>query len=135
MQAQPRNDETQYALVAEAAERQMEASYNDWKDYAPRVAERIRERADLYPETLFRTPQSTASALEEIYKTIKFDDLSSGATTLQQNQEGDARQMKQDAQTLSGAAGRPEAPNDDEEFFARLQAAHAQSYSALRGNA
>jgi len=40
--------------------------------------------------------------------------------------------MKLNAQTISGAAGRPDSPNDDEEFYARLQKAARQTYSGFR---
>jgi len=44
----------------------------------------------------------------------------------------ETRQAKLSAQTLSGATGRGEPANEDEEFFERLKSAHSQSWSNRR---
>jgi hypothetical protein len=44
------------------------------------------------------------------------------------------KEMKRNAQTLSGATGRGEPANEDEEFFTRLQEAHNKSWSARQSS-
>lgn len=121
-------DEGFYSLVADAAERQLTAKYDDWQEYAPRVAERIQQRQDIYPEQLFHTPAGTVQALDEVYKVLKYEDVSSGAATLQQQSDEEQRHAKQQAQTLSGAAGRPPATDSWEDKWAAIANAGATSF-------
>ena len=85
----------------------------------------------LPPEVLTNLDQTTAQ-LDAIYKQAKYDDL---VTQLAEVQTGSNQsQMKRQAQSLTGNAGRPPQPSEvDVKMDQLLAAARGSSWSAFRG--
>lgn len=130
--------DTQNHLIAYTADQivkqRVASEYgDDWDAMKGKVAEAIQQDPDLFPEAAVANPELTARALERVYKMVKADEvmsqIQSGQTPVDQG-----RQSKLNAQTMSGAAGRPGEPSDDEEWFARLKAANSQGWSARRSS-
>lgn len=110
-QEDPADQQSRALLNAEYAERQVTARYPDWKNYAEQVSQEINDNPDLYPEDLFQTPVGIEKAITRAYKAVRLDALESNTTQTIEEQIAAQRHAKQQAQTLSGAAGRP-APTD-----------------------
>jgi hypothetical protein len=119
-------------LIADNASRLLETRYPDWRDYEQQVGAMIEANPGLLsPETL-NSLDATAQALEAVYKQAKYDDL---VAQLEDSRNGvETSQMKRNAQTMSGAAGRAPEPSEvDVKMAELLAAAKGSSYSAFRG--
>jgi hypothetical protein len=132
-QYQPQQQQQQVMageLMASQAERVLEARYQDWNEYAPKVGDLLEKNQHLLtPETL-TSVEDTARVLEAVYKQVKYDDV---VSQLESN-GNDQTRMKEQAQTVSGGAGRPGQPTPEEEKISRLiAAAKNTSYAAFRG--
>ena len=119
-------------LIASTAERVMETRFEDWSSYAPKVGEMIERNPLLLPNDALTSVDKTTSALESIYKQVKYDDL----VRQQAGQISDQSRMKEQAQTLSGGVTRPGAPSEVDEKIAQLvAAAKGNSWAAHRNGA
>lgn len=126
--------ETQNHLLAYAAEQMLAQQHDDWDEYKTRVGDMIQQDQGLLPESALSSPEATARALDRVYKIVKAEDVMAQAQNLGQSQADQLRQQKMQAQTIAGVAGRPDAPSDDEEHFARLMAAANKGYAAHRAS-
>lgn len=124
--------EQQNHLLAYTADQIVRGRNDDWNDYKDKVGAAIAEDPDLLPASAFSSPEATAKALERVYKLVKADDvynqIQSGTHSVDQG-----RQNKLNAQTMSGATGRPGETTDDDQWFERLKAAHQTGYSGRMG--
>jgi hypothetical protein len=131
-QYQPQQNQQQMMageLLASNAERLLESKYPDWNQYAPQVGDFLEKNQHVLEPALGSLDQ-TAKVLEAVYKQIKYDDV---VTQLESN-GSDQTRMKQQAQTVSGGAGRPGQQNPDDEKIDRIVAAAKNtSYAAFRG--
>lgn len=118
-------------LIATTAERVLEAKFDDWKEYGPRVGEAIEKNPSLLPADALQSVDRTTSTLEAIYKQVKYDDL---VAKIEKGEfSGDNTKMKQQAQTTSGNTGRPgQASETDEKINRLIAAAKNTSYAAFR---
>jgi len=121
-QSQRGIDPTVYA--AREANNEMAATYEDWAEYAPKVREVLEQTAGLYDERVWERPETTKQAIENIYKSVKAEDMLTGNSVIQQ-QVADTRAMKLAAQSAAGASGRSPAPDDFEQRWQEIQ--NAQS--------
>lgn len=118
-------------LIADNASRLLEARYPDWREYESKVGAAIEQNPALLPVDVLGSLDQTASTLESIYKQVKYDDL---ASQLDAQQAADTTQMKRQAQSMTGNAGRPPEPSlTDMKMDQLLAAARGSSYSAWRG--
>lgn len=132
-QPDPAIMETQALVAGKYAEEEVTARYSDFDQYREKVAQEITDNPDLYPEDLFKTPASIAKALTRAYKAVKLDTLEADTTSTVEQQIADQRRAKQQAQTLSGATGRP-APQDSwEDRWAEIANAGTRSFRDIVG--
>lgn len=129
--AQKQSSETQNQMLAMMVDRQLGETFSDWGEYRDRVGVAIEEDRSLLPPNAFSSPNNTVAAISRVYKVLKAEDI------LKQAEEGGGGfvtdQMKRQAQSLSGAGGRPPANDPTDEKMAQLQAAaKGMSYSAFR---
>jgi len=138
MQAYQQNQQPQFQaqqqlqgeLIADNASRLLEAKYPDWREYEAEVGNMIEQNPALLPVEVLSSLDQTTATLEAIYKQAKYDDL---AAQLDAVQQGDNTQMKRQAQSMSGNAGRPPEPSlVDVKMDQLLAAARGSSYSAFR---
>ena len=133
LQTQPQTQQQQEMagdLMAQSAERVLEARHTDWNEYAAKVGDVLELNPGLLTQESLTSVDRTVNVLEAIYKQVKYDDL---ATQLEAA-NGDQTRMKQQAQSVSGGAGRPGTISENEETINRIiAAAKASSYSAWRG--
>ena len=125
--------QTQAIIAGKYAEDQVTARYPDWTDYREKVAEEIETNPDLYPEGLFTTPTGIEKALVRAYKAVKLDSLESDPTQTVEQQIAAQRLAKSQAQTLSGAAGRPEPTSTWEDKWEQIKNAPSNKYSDIAG--
>ena len=111
-QTQPQQQEQEKALlsmVANYAADQMERKYGEaWTQAAPQVSELIVNNPLFQNDAFYRDPTSALGTLESAFKMVKAD---AGLGELAQQQVADTRQMKLNAQSATGAAGRPDSPD------------------------
>lgn len=128
--------QTQAELAGEYAERQVTVRYSDWPEYREQVAAEITANPDLYPEEIFQTPSGIEKALVRAYQTVRFGAAEKTAettgATLEQ-QLASQRLAKQQAQTLSGAAGRPTPTDSWEDRWEEIQNAPNTRYRDIAG--
>jgi len=118
-------------LIADNASRLLEAKYPDWREYEAQVGSMIEQNPALLPVEVLSSLDQTTQTLEAIYKQAKYDDL---VEKLDAAQAQDNTQMKRQAQSLGGNAGRPPEPSlVDVKMDQLLAAARGSSYSAFRG--
>jgi hypothetical protein len=95
------------ALVGAQARQAIEAKYPDFEEYREDVIERITENGWIANPEVMNDPAKLTAVFETGYKLAKADKLfEAGITTADQQAEA-SRQMKLNAQTASGAGGRP----------------------------
>ena len=98
----------------------MRAQYDDWDQYADRVAEAVRSNPRILGLTEKSTPAELASALDSVYWMEKGKALTSGQQQAASDAAEAARLAKQQAQTMSGASSRPATQTEAEEYIASL---------------
>ena len=130
-QPDPRSVEAQSQVYGELATQKLQAQYSDWNDYKDKISDEIRANPELYPESLFTTPQGIQKALDRAYKAAKLDTLASSTEETIEEQIARQRAAKLQAQTLSGAAGRPPAQDQWEQRWEQIQSAPSRSYRDL----
>lgn len=111
----------QLAYIADA---QMGQQYEDWNDVKERVGEIIRENPILFPNEALGSLQGVTSALDNAYKLAKYESLNQQVDQLSASQAETARAMKLGAQTATGAAGRPDSPEENQQFLDALKDAY-----------
>jgi hypothetical protein len=83
------------------------------------------------PDTALGSPESTVYALKGLAHATQLNELHSAVTNAKQIESRLNRQMKLQAQSASGAAGRPVYTGEDDADFGRsLIAAHNESYAS-----
>lgn len=108
-------------VVAMQATNALEARYGaEWQKYAPKVGEWISENAS-YLEGKQTDPSKLSSALDNVFKMVRADDVLAGNIDPGQQQENLMTAMKLNAQSSVGASGRPAQPEED--YWARIQSA------------
>jgi hypothetical protein len=116
-------------LMATNAERVLEARHSDWQDYGSKVGEVLEANPALLSPDVLSSVDRTTDVLEMIYKQVKYDDVAQQLEAA----NGNTSQMKRQAQTVSGGAGRPGEPSEQDQKIDRLiNAAKNSSYAAFR---
>jgi hypothetical protein len=82
------------------------------------------------PDEALSTPEATVSTLKGLAHSTQLNQLHSAVTNAKQIESQLNRQMKLQAQSASGAAGRPTPGEDDADYGRSLIAAHNESYAA-----
>ena len=113
-------DPTLTEISAEYAQNRMRAQYDDWDQYADKVAEAVRSNPRILGLTEKSTPAELASALDSVYWMEKGKALTSGQQQAASDAAEAARLAKQQAQTMSGASSRPATQTEAEEYIASL---------------
>lgn len=111
-------------LIANTAERVMEAKFEDWGDYGKRVGDLIDKNPNLLPNDVLLSLERTTDTLEAIYKQVKYDDL---VYQIENGTAADHTRMKQQAQSISGNVGKPGQASELDDKMARLTAAAKNS--------
>lgn len=119
--------ETQYQIVAAYADNAMTQAHEDWQDYGGKVADAIKAQPWLLPDRALASPQLATQALENVYKMVKADDILAGTVQTKDQSEAD-RQRKLQAQTASGAGGRPQTADEQQAEWDRIKGAAPQTY-------
>ena len=109
--------ETQNQLLAYTANQIVASRVPDWGDYQQRVAEEIQRDPELFPESALASPERAAAALERVYKQVRFEEIHNQNKTLAEQQADLQRQVKLQAQTLSGVPGRPLPTDADKDYW------------------
>jgi hypothetical protein len=122
--------EAQMQNNARFAGSEMQAKYDDYDHYFPKIQEAIMQDPDLLPETALQSVATTQAKLERIYKMVKADDVIAG-TVPQQSQADLMRTMKLNAQSADGAGGRPGSPDAGEQRWKEIQNAPVVNYRDL----
>lgn len=126
-QRDPATEAAQAEMFAATLDRDLSATYGDWEQAKTGVAEVLNQMPHLLPEN--PTFEQAKYALSTAYNVAKANQLAS-----QQQVQNDGRAAKIAAQTMTGATGRQQSPDEGAERFARMQAAlRGSSYSAARG--
>lgn len=112
-------------VVAFIADQTMGQKFEDWGSYKEKVADLIAEDPLFQRDDLWSSPQVAQRALESAYKTVKAEDVLSGAYEAVERQAADTRAMKLNAQTASGAGGRPPAEDDFQKRWQEIQNAES----------
>lgn len=97
-------------VTAFIADQNMAQTHEDWGQYKPQVAELVKTDPLFANDSLWSNPALATSALDRAYKMVKAESVLSGDQIVQQ-QLADTRQMKLNAQSATGAAGRPDSPD------------------------
>lgn len=123
---QPASNDSNSEIVAKLAEAEVRARYGDWDDYREKIADTIKAQPWLLPDEALSSPRRLEAAFDNVYRIVKFDDQ---GTAGQGNQAAELqRQMKLQAQSAVGAAGRPGSPDSDKEAWERIKAARPKNY-------
>jgi len=125
-QFQP-TQEAQSQLVAAFAANEVRSRFGDWDELRDRISEEIANNPLFADDRLWADPRSATTAFEQAYTIVKGKDFLSGAIQPQQ----DARAMKLAAQTATGGGSRPDAPDDAQAAWERIQKAGGGSYADL----
>ena len=107
-------------ISAEYAQNRMRAQYDDWDQYADKIAEAVQANPRLLGITEKSTPAELAQAIEDRYWVEKGKALASDQQTAAQEAAEAARVAKAQAQTMSGASSRPATQTEAEEYVASL---------------
>lgn len=99
------------SVIAFIADQTMGQSHDDWGQYKEKVGELIASNPLFQRDELWTDPQLASSTMDSAYQMVKAQDVLSGNAVTQQ-QLADTRAMKLQAQTASGAGGRPPAEDD-----------------------
>jgi hypothetical protein len=93
------------------------------------VGEVLEANPALLSPDVLSSVDRTTDVLEMIYKQVKYDDVAQQLEAA----NGNTSQMKRQAQTVSGGAGRPGEPSEQDQKIDRLiNAAKNSSYAAFR---
>lgn len=104
----------------------LEAKFQDFGDYREKAAAVVDQNGWLANEDILDSPQKLQAVYEVAYKTAKAEDLiAAGVTTADQQAEA-MRQMKLDAQTASGAGGRPASADEFKTRWDEIQNAPSE---------
>lgn len=126
-QPEPERDYESWAFVAEQTAVAAVGGADEWAKYKERVAE---EAASENFDGL--SAQQAGAKLARIYKMVKADDVLENHQTVAEQQAEAERLAKIQAQTMTGASGRPPQPTRDEAAAAAIvKAARENSYEAL----
>jgi membrane-bound lytic murein transglycosylase len=123
--------EQQNQLLAYTADQIVRSRVEDWDGYKDKVAQKLQESPYLISDQALQSPEATARALEDAYKVVKHDELISQTKSLAEQHAEALRQAKEQAQTLSGSAGRPAPTDADTEYWERVKNAPVARYSDL----
>lgn len=126
-QVQAPGDQYAQALqenVAAMADRDLGNSIPDWGEYREKVGQYIQEHPWVIRQESTLSPVELAGQLQEVYKAVKYEDLSQGT----QQQAEQLAEMKRQAQTLSGSGGRPPVSDDEKAAWEKIRSAGTQSY-------
>lgn len=113
-------DPTLTEISAEYAQNRMRAQYDDWDQYADKVAEAVQANPRILGLTEKSTPAEIAQALDSVYWAEKGKALTANQATAAQDAAEAARIAKVNAQTMSGASSRPATQTEAEEYVASL---------------
>lgn len=126
---EPEKDYDAWAYIAEQTAIGQVGGTEEWARYKDRVSE---EAAQENFDGL--SAQQAGNKLARIYKMVKAEDVLENQQTLAERQAAEERQMKRDAQTMTGSSGRPPQPTrNEEETAAIIKAARSGSYESLLG--
>lgn len=113
-------DPTLTEISAEYAQNRMRAQYDDWDQFADKVAEAVQANPRILGITEKSTPAELAQALDSVYWMEKGKALTSSQQSAAQDAAEAARLAKQQAQTMSGASSRPATQTEAEEYVNSL---------------
>lgn len=109
--------DAQNELLAYTVDRMVASQISDWDERKGQVAEFVQQRPWLLPETVLASPQTTSEALVAAYKAMRYDELQNQSSS-QAEQLAQANELaKRQAQTLSGHPGRPNASDEDNDYW------------------
>lgn len=123
-----------YELVAAQADQALQSLYGqEWTpETRAKVTEKVQANPYLLPDEDMLSPQKTAQRLGEVFKQVKYDELVSGATqesgTTQPSVADLMARMKLNAQSATGASGRPDPIQDDKASWDAIAAAKPKNY-------
>jgi hypothetical protein len=123
--------QNQYELFAATVDQAMAREHEDWETVKPQVTQLLTEDPDFLSENAVQSLQGAQRALERAYKVVKADATISQGETLAAEQQAALQSMKQGAQTMTGAGGRPPEASDDEAFFQRIKNADSGGAQSL----
>jgi hypothetical protein len=112
-------------LLALSVTQNAAAQFPDWEEKKGRVMTVLRDNEHLIPRDL--SPPDVERGVRLAYDLVSAEER--GARTHAE----ESRSLKLRAQTLRGAAGRLPAPDDDEQHFERMKAAHRTGWAGSRG--
>lgn len=107
-------------LTADYAQNKMRAQYDDWDDYAEKVAETIRSNPRILGLTEQSTPAQLAQAIDSVYWMEKGKTLTTEQAQAAKEAAEAARVAKQQALTMSGGSSRPATQTEAEEYVKSL---------------
>jgi hypothetical protein len=129
--------EAQDELVAAHVTDWMRRQYDDWDEYRQQVAQAIASEPWRLPDEAVGSIQMMQSALGAVYRDLKARDILEQQSELEQrglSQADLSRARKLEAQTMSGASGRPDEPSKVDREIAEMQhALHGSSWASIRG--
>lgn len=97
-------------VIAFMADQNMAAQHEDWAGYKQQVVEFIQSNPLYANDQLWQNPAAATQALDSAYKMVKAESVLSGNDVVQQQLDA-TRQMKLNAQSATGAGGRPDSPD------------------------
>lgn len=117
-------------LVVDRAESRLSALYPDFAEQRDKVYEQIKNNPNLWTDDQSLSVQQTEKAFESVYKQVKYDELVSGATDggTQPNLAQLQATMKLNAQTATGASGRPDPISDEKASWDAIRNAKPDTY-------
>ena len=122
--AQDRDSE----LLAKVVDFELTKKYDDWDDYKEQVGQIIEQNPYLLPVGEDTSPNQIVASLEHVYKHVKMSaELEQGAAV---NDAAQAqRNVRQQAQTMTGQGQRPATQTADEEWAEQIRKARGGGYA------
>lgn len=114
------------------AKNKLEAVYPDWSTVQDQVAEVVQNNPHLISDNDLLSPEAIFDRFSSVYKQVKYDELVNGASSEGGSQQPDLaalmERMKLQAQTASGASGRPDSIADEKASWEAIKNAAPKNY-------
>lgn len=117
-------------IAVELASNALQAKYTDWDEKVDTIKDILEKNPGLVSDEDILSPARLAGRFESVYKQVKYDELVNGSAdeSGQVDVNALAARMKLNAQTATGASGRPDPVASEAEAWAAIKNAKPTTY-------
>lgn len=120
--------QTQNTLLAQQTDAILAQQVPDWAEQKPNVVEYVKQNPYLVSENAFSDPNTAANAMLAAYKAMNYDAREAQSQSQAEQYKAEMETLKQQAQTQSGAPGRPEPTDADKDYWDSVVNAKTNRY-------